>query len=278
MRRKAYELAQTIFGLTRLGRLAESARVLSVGAGHEPLDVMNLELAVTLRERRRRPEHCQRTLIRNPARVGGLKVNRAATAWLIRRFIDPDAVFVFAIAGDVAAEATRRHGLSFHAAGATYPARDAAGRTPFDVLVETHCANDPALRLMSTLIKDADVPHAGQMPEAAGLRLISAAFPLLTSDDSEIITRSAFMYDALYAALQRRAGTEFFRSTFILRVVRFGLECALPFDAGGTRHGFGPEGSVNDTRVISDRQSSGAHGARSIAARRTHRSRTRGGA
>ena len=42
------------------------------------------------------------------------------------------------------------------------------------------------------------------MPEAAGLRLISSAFPLVTADDNEIIERSSFMYDALYAALQQK--------------------------------------------------------------------------
>jgi hypothetical protein len=135
----------------------------------------------------------------------GLKVNRAATAWLIRRFIDPDATFVFVIAGQVAEDAARLGGRSFHAPGANYPARDATGRTPFEMLVDEHCSQDRALQLMSRLVRDADVPHAGQLPEAPGLRLISAAFPLLTSDDNEIITRSAFMYDALYAALQQRA-------------------------------------------------------------------------
>lgn len=57
---------------------------------------------------------------------------------------------------------------------------------------------------MSVLVKDADMPHADEMPEAPGLRLISGAFPLLTSDDSEIVARSTFMYDAVYAALQQR--------------------------------------------------------------------------
>ena len=133
-----------------------------------------------------------------------LKINRAATAWLIRRFIDPDAVFGFVSAGEVADEATRRGGIGFHAPHCRYPARDSQGRTPFEVLVEEHCADNPTLRLMSVLVRHADVPQADEMPEAAGLRLISGAFPLVTEDDHEIVTRSAFLYDALYAGLQQR--------------------------------------------------------------------------
>ena len=57
---------------------------------------------------------------------------------------------------------------------------------------------------MSVLVRHADVPQEGEMAEAAGLRLISGAFPLVTKDDREIVVRSAFMYDALYAALALR--------------------------------------------------------------------------
>jgi len=105
----------------------------------------------------------------------------------------------------VAVEAQRLGGIGFHAPGATYPARDARGRTPFEAIVEERCPADPALRRMSIIVRDADVPRAGEVPEAAGLRLISGAFPLIASDDNETVERSAFLYDAMYAALQQRA-------------------------------------------------------------------------
>ena len=134
----------------------------------------------------------------------GLKINRAATAWLIRRFIDPDAQFVFVSAGNVADEALRLGGIGFHAPRSRYPARNSQGRTPFEVLAIEHCATDEALQLMSALVRQADVPQPREMPEAAGLRLISSAFPLVTADDNEIIERSSLMYDALYAAVQQK--------------------------------------------------------------------------
>ena len=131
-----------------------------------------------------------------------IKINRAATAWLIRRFVDPEAAFVFVAPGEVAAEAQRLDGIGFHAPGTQYPARDARGRTPFEAIVDERCADDPALRLMSAIVRDADVPRAGEVSEAAGLRLITGAFPLIAQSDDETVERSAFLYDAMYAALQ----------------------------------------------------------------------------
>jgi len=136
----------------------------------------------------------------------GIKINRAATAWLIRRFIDPDAVFAFVSAAEVAEEARRLDGTGFHAPGTAYPARDARGRTPFEALVEDRCADDPALRAMSLIVRHADAPQENEVPEAAGLRAISGAFPLIARDDAETVERSAFLYDALYAALTQREG------------------------------------------------------------------------
>jgi hypothetical protein len=131
-----------------------------------------------------------------------IKINRAATAWLIRRFIDTHAVFVFVNPGEVATEAQRLDGIGFHAPGSRYPARDGNGRTPFEALVEEHCQNDAALMRMRIIVRDADAQTSAAVPEAAGLRLISGAFPLVALDDYEIIERSAFMYDAMYAALK----------------------------------------------------------------------------
>ena len=133
-----------------------------------------------------------------------IRINRAATVWLIRRFIDPDAHFVFVEPGEVAVEAQRRAGIGFHAPGTAYPARDAKGRIPFEALVDDRCPDDPALRRMSAIIRDADVPRADGVPEAAGVRLITGAFPLVASDDHETVERSRFLYDAMYAALEQR--------------------------------------------------------------------------
>jgi hypothetical protein len=136
----------------------------------------------------------------------GVKINRAATAWLIRRFIDPQASFVFTAAGEVAEIARALGGVGFHAPGTPYPARDPEGRTPFEALVAERRPDDEVLAEMAVIVRHADRPPDAPVPEAAGLRLISGAFPLVARDDHETLERSAFLYDALYAALAARPG------------------------------------------------------------------------
>ena len=136
-----------------------------------------------------------------------LRINRAATVWLIRRFIDPEATFAFVDEAAVAAEEAQG-AIGFHAKGARYPKRDGAGRTSFEALVAERCGDDPALVRMARIIHDADAPPTERIPEpeAAGLRLISAFFPEVAAGDEEIVEKSAFLYDALYAGLARRRG------------------------------------------------------------------------
>ncbi len=134
-----------------------------------------------------------------------LRVNRAATVWLIKRFIDRDADFVFADDEQVHELERTRGAIGFHAANARYPKRDDRGRCSFEALVEEYCGDDVALRWMAKIIHDADQPGApSPEPEAAGIRLVSVSFPLVAATDEEIIERSAFFYDVLYAALEKR--------------------------------------------------------------------------
>jgi len=136
----------------------------------------------------------------------GVKINRAATAWLIRRFVDPEATFVFAAPAEVADVARALGGTGFHAPGTPYPARDPQGRTPFEALAAERRPDDAVLAEMAVIVRDADRPPEHPAPEAPGLRLISGAFPLVARDDHETIERSAFLYDALYAGLAARTG------------------------------------------------------------------------
>jgi len=135
----------------------------------------------------------------------GIKVNRAATAWLIRRFIDPQATIVF-VEPDEVAEVQRQEGATgFDAPGATYPHDDAEGRCSFEALVAEHCANDPTLVALARIVRGADFRDELHItPESAGLRAISDGFPLVTKDDHETVERASFLYDALYASLRER--------------------------------------------------------------------------
>ena len=132
-----------------------------------------------------------------------IRVNRVATAWLIRRFIDPQASFLF-VEPDEVAEIQRREGAKgFDAPAATYPHKDAQGRCSFEALVEEYCPGDTVLRELARIVRGADFAEEITLtPESAGLRTISHGFPLVAKDDDEIVGKATFLYDSLYATLQ----------------------------------------------------------------------------
>ncbi len=132
-----------------------------------------------------------------------IRVNRVATAWLIRRFIDPQAIFFFVEPNEVAEVQQREGATGFDAPGATYPHKDTQGRCSFEALVEEYCPGDSMLREMAHIVRGADFAEEVTLtPESAGLRTISHGFPLVANDDDDTVEKATFLYDSLYAALQ----------------------------------------------------------------------------
>ncbi len=132
-----------------------------------------------------------------------IRVNRTATCWLIRRFLDREAEFIFVPADQVVSMQNETDATGFDAPGATYPHQDAQGLCSFAALVRERLANDPVLLEMARIVQAADIK--GELdghPAARGLQLISRGFPLVTNDDFETAERAAFVYDALYASIK----------------------------------------------------------------------------
>ena len=135
-----------------------------------------------------------------------IHVNRTATGWLIRRFLDPIEEFVFVEPDEVAVVQDRDGAIGFDATGAKYPHQDEAGRCSFEQLVAQRRPDDAALVRMSAIVHGADFPEAiDTAPESAGLWAISQGFTDVGKDDDEILERASFLYDSLYAHLQRDA-------------------------------------------------------------------------
>ncbi len=133
-----------------------------------------------------------------------IRVNRTATTWLIRRFVDPEATFCFVDAGSVARVEQAEGAVGFDAPGARYPHRDREGRCSFRALAEELRPEDSALQAMARIIQSADFADEIELSrEAPGLVAISRGFPLVARDDHETVERSAFLYDALYASLRK---------------------------------------------------------------------------
>lgn len=135
------------------------------------------------------------------------RVNRAATAWLIRRFVDPTAEILFVEPAAVAGIQEREGAIGFDAPGAKYPHQDIRGCCSFEALAEKYRPDDAALQALGRIVHGADFSDEVHVtPESAGLRVISHGFPLVAKEDHEIVERASFLYDALYASLRERHG------------------------------------------------------------------------
>ena len=135
-----------------------------------------------------------------------IHVNRTATGWLVRRFLDPEAEIVFVEPREVAVLQERDGAIGFDAPGARYPHRDEKGRCSFEQLVDERCGGDDALARLATIVHGADFPEEMSVaPESAGLWAISQGFTDVESDDAVILERASFLYDSLYAHLRRRS-------------------------------------------------------------------------
>jgi len=134
------------------------------------------------------------------------KTDRIACPWLIVHFIDPDAEFLFVPAADVLEVAEREGGLSFDARGARFDHRD--GLCTFEVMLEEHGLDEPALRLLGRIVHGADVAEdRDATPQSRGLLAIADGFHLLELDDHRQLELSLPVYDALYAWCRRETSS-----------------------------------------------------------------------
>jgi len=142
-----------------------------------------------------------------------IHVNRTATAWLLRRFLDPAAELLFVDPAEVVEVQRREGAVGYDAPGATYPYADAQGRCSFEQLVAERLPGDPTLAALARIVHGADFPAEMDVTrESAGLWAISQGFTEVGRDDLEIVERASFLYDSLYAHL-RRAAVEARRET-----------------------------------------------------------------
>ena len=125
------------------------------------------------------------------------KTDRIACPWLVLRYIDPAAEFLYVPPAEVLAVAERDDAISFDAPDARYTHRD--GLCTFEVLLEEHGLDEPALALMGRVVHGADVAEdRDATPQSRGLLAIAEGFYLLELDDHRQLELSLPVYDALY--------------------------------------------------------------------------------
>lgn len=130
-----------------------------------------------------------------------LHVDRIATAWVIRRFVDAEATFVFL---PRTAELEGRPEIPFDVRGAELSHR--GEHCTFEVACEAHGLSDPALELMGRIVRGADLPHdEGVAPEAAGVRAVFDAIRDGELTDDQRLQQGLQICEALYAYCRGRA-------------------------------------------------------------------------
>jgi len=124
------------------------------------------------------------------------KIDRIACPWLIRRFVDPNAVFLFVTPAEVQAVAEKFGGAPFDIEGVFWSHRGEL--CTFDVMLEEFgIATEPLLRL-AKIVRGADTGKLDLVPEAAGLLAASLGLSRMYADDLEQLEAGMLLYDAFY--------------------------------------------------------------------------------
>lgn len=124
------------------------------------------------------------------------KIDRIACPWLIRRFVDPDAVFLYVPATQVAAVAERFAATPFDIEGVFWSHRDE--RCTFDTMIEVFGLDSPALSRLAAIVRGADTARPEIAPESAGLLAVSLGLSQMYADDLEQLAAGMTLYDAVY--------------------------------------------------------------------------------
>jgi rhodanese-related sulfurtransferase len=124
------------------------------------------------------------------------KIDRIACPWLIRRFIDPGAVFLFVAPADVGAVADRFEAAPFDIEHVFWSHR--GGLCTFDVMVQEFGLSTPPLERLATMVRAADTARLDLSPEAPGLLAASLGLSRMYDDDLEQLSAGLLLYDAFY--------------------------------------------------------------------------------
>lgn len=124
------------------------------------------------------------------------KVDRIACPWLIKRFVDPNAVFLFVAPAEVKAVAERFSGAPYDIEGVFWSHR--GERCTFDVMIEEFGIGTEPLLHLAKIVLGADTARLDLVPEAAGLVAASFGLSRMYADDLEQLEAGMGLYDAFY--------------------------------------------------------------------------------
>ena len=125
------------------------------------------------------------------------KIDRIACPWLIRRFIDPEAEFLFVPPAEVKRVSKERDAIPYDIEGVELT--HDGPRCSFDAFLQKYQLGEPALQELAVIVRGADTDRLDLTPQSAGLLAISLGLSHNFSDDLELLGQGMVLYDALYA-------------------------------------------------------------------------------
>ena len=125
------------------------------------------------------------------------KIDRIACPWLVRRFVDPDAEFLYVPTSEVKKTAQEKEATAYDVADVEF-SHD-GDLCSFDAFLRKFHLNDPALDELALIVRGADTNRLDLAPQAPGLAAISLGLSRIYEKDLEMLEQGMVMYDALYA-------------------------------------------------------------------------------
>jgi hypothetical protein len=129
------------------------------------------------------------------------KVDRVACPWLIKKFVDPEAQFLYVPADQVMIAAERENAIPFDVPNVELGHHGT--QCSFDAIIRKYNLTDAALLKLAVIVRGADTNAKDLAPECSGLEAIADGFRLVYDDDHQQLEHELPVYDALYAYCQQ---------------------------------------------------------------------------
>jgi hypothetical protein len=129
-------------------------------------------------------------------------VDRTACPWLIKRFVDPKAEFLFVPVEKIEETVKKEKAIPYDAPGVELGHH--GGKCSFDAIVEKYKIKDPAVLELAKIVRAADTDTVEAAPEAAGLEAVMTGLGIVSKDDYETIAKASLVYDAFYTNCKLR--------------------------------------------------------------------------
>ena len=132
------------------------------------------------------------------------KIDRIACPWLIKRFVDKDAQFIYLPADEVASFAAEAGAIPYDIEGVELT--HDGPLCSFDAFIKKHALTDPALANMAAIIRGADTDKHGLAPQCPGVYAILIGLSHTFADDHEQLAHGMVVCEALYAWCKQASG------------------------------------------------------------------------